>query len=63
MAAPKSQSDTSGDTASAIAEKYGVSRATVIRDGKRARGRKTSWEPYKSKTNKQGTCAFLTVTP
>ncbi|MHB8521017.1 MAG: hypothetical protein ACYDH9_09680 [Limisphaerales bacterium] len=32
----KSQSDTSADTASAIAAKHGVSRATVIRDGKRA---------------------------
>jgi len=32
----KSQSETLQDTATAIAEKHGVSRATVIRDGKRA---------------------------
>ena len=32
----KSQVDTSADTATALAEQHGVSRATVIRDGKRA---------------------------
>ena len=31
----KSQVDTSADTATALAEQHGVSRATVIRDGKR----------------------------
>jgi hypothetical protein len=33
---PKSQSDTLPDTATALAEQHGVSRATVIRDGKKA---------------------------
>ena len=45
--APKLQSDTSGDTAAAIADKHGVSRATVIRDGKRCRCSKLmnySWQ-------------------
>lgn len=33
---PKSQNDTSGDTATALAKQHGVSRATIIRDGKKA---------------------------
>ena len=38
----KSQVDTSADTATALAEQHGVSRATVIRDGSRGNQHKVA---------------------
>ncbi len=60
---PKSQSDTSGDTASVLAAQHGVSCATVIRDGKRAEAieKLAAIEPEQARAVRDGLKRFSEV--
>jgi N6-adenosine-specific RNA methylase IME4 len=59
----KSQSDTSADTATALAEQHGVSRATIIRDGKKAEAldKLAETKPEEAKAVRDGVKRFNEV--